>query len=104
GGRRMSDTLGKIHIATTYVAFNGTFGLMHVLGILGMPRRYAEPTKIDLFADLAWAQQAMTVFAVILGAAQLIFVASAFGSFVFNAKTRRGKEPQRAVEKPEIRF
>jgi heme/copper-type cytochrome/quinol oxidase subunit 1 len=72
--RRLNDTLGTWHIWLSYLAFNGTFGLMHVLGILGMPRRYAEPTRIEMFSDLAWAQQTMTWFALLLGTAQLLLL------------------------------
>ncbi len=89
GGRRLNQSLGKWHVALTYVAFNGTFGLMHVLGILGMPRRYAEPTRVEMFSHLAWAQQTMTVFAIILGIAQLLLLANIVLSLVSVPATRR---------------
>ncbi|MGE5459319.1 MAG: cytochrome c oxidase subunit I [Solirubrobacterales bacterium] len=38
-GRRLNETLGKIHFWTILIGFNLTFGPMHVLGLQGMPRR-----------------------------------------------------------------
>ncbi|MEC9092881.1 MAG: cbb3-type cytochrome c oxidase subunit I, partial [Planctomycetota bacterium] len=41
-GRIMNETLGKLHFFLTFVFLNGTFFLMHVLGWMGVPRRYAS--------------------------------------------------------------
>ncbi len=38
-GRMMSERLGKIHFWLMLIGFNMTFMPMHVLGVLGMPRR-----------------------------------------------------------------
>jgi cytochrome c oxidase subunit 1 len=38
-GRKLNETLGKIHFWTILIGFNLTFGPMHVLGLQGMPRR-----------------------------------------------------------------
>jgi cytochrome c oxidase subunit 1 len=38
-GRMMSETLGKLHFVLFIIGFHLTFDLMHVPGILGMPRR-----------------------------------------------------------------
>jgi len=38
-GRKLNETLGKIHFWVFLVGFNLTFGPMHVLGLQGMPRR-----------------------------------------------------------------
>jgi cytochrome c oxidase subunit 1 len=38
-GRLMNETLGKINFWTLLIGFNVTFGLMHFLGLWGMPRR-----------------------------------------------------------------
>lgn len=38
-GRMMNESLGKISFWTLFVGFNATFFPMHILGVLGMPRR-----------------------------------------------------------------
>jgi heme/copper-type cytochrome/quinol oxidase subunit 1 len=38
-GRLLSERLGKIHFWSAVLGFNGTFFVMHILGLLGMPRR-----------------------------------------------------------------
>ena len=40
-GRMMDENLAKIHFVLTYVGFFGAFFPMHILGMLGMPRRVA---------------------------------------------------------------
>src|SRR5438270_1031647 len=42
-GRMMNETWGKVHFGLTFVASNCTFYPMHILGVGGMPRRYAIP-------------------------------------------------------------
>ena len=39
----MNDTVQKWHFVLTFIGFNCTFFPMHLLGIAGMPRRYADP-------------------------------------------------------------
>jgi len=39
-GRMLNDSLGKSHFWLMLIAFNITFFPMHILGTLGMPRRY----------------------------------------------------------------
>ena len=38
-GRMLSERLGKVHFWVMFIGFNMTFMPMHVLGVLGMPRR-----------------------------------------------------------------
>jgi len=38
-GRFLNERLGQLHFWSTFIGFNGTFGPMHALGLLGMPRR-----------------------------------------------------------------
>ena len=37
----MDERLGKIHFFLTFIFFNCMFFLMHIVGMHGMPRRYA---------------------------------------------------------------
>jgi heme/copper-type cytochrome/quinol oxidase subunit 1 len=48
-GRMMNDDMGKFQFWLMFVGFNLTFFPMHILGLLGMPRRYA-----DYEAGLGW--------------------------------------------------
>ena len=43
-GRMMNERLGKVHFVLTFLTFNGTFFLMHIIGMHGHPRRIADPT------------------------------------------------------------
>jgi cytochrome c oxidase subunit 1 len=38
-GRMLDERLGRLHFWSTFVFFNLTFGPMHYIGLLGMPRR-----------------------------------------------------------------
>ncbi len=48
-GRMLNETLGKMQFWLMFLGFNITFFPMHILGLLGMPRRYA-----DYEAGLGW--------------------------------------------------
>ena len=39
----MNERLGLIHFFLTFIFFNGTFFLMHIIGMHGHPRRIADP-------------------------------------------------------------
>ena len=43
-GRCLDDRLGRIHFWLTFIGFNLTFFVQHVLGLDGMPRRVADYT------------------------------------------------------------
>ena len=42
-GRLMDERLGRLHFLLTFIFFNGTFFLMHIVGMHGHPRRIADP-------------------------------------------------------------
>src|SRR6266581_4780638 len=48
-GRMLDRKLGELNFWTLFVGFNGTFLIMHTLGLEGMPRRIAT------YANEAWA-------------------------------------------------
>ncbi|MFP3339165.1 cbb3-type cytochrome c oxidase subunit I, partial [Micrococcus sp. SIMBA_131] len=41
-GKMLSERLGKIQFWMPFVGFHGTFLIQHWLGVIGMPRRYAD--------------------------------------------------------------
>ena len=51
-GRMLNEPLGKIHFWTLFFGFHITFLIQHWLGIVGMPRRYADYLATDGFTDM----------------------------------------------------
>ena len=90
-GRKMNETAGKLHFILTFIGFNGTFFPMHLLGIAGFPRRYADPYIHPYMEHLMPMNQFMTVCAIIMGVAQLILI----GNFIISIFTgeRVGRNP-----------
>nr|WP_206066659.1 cytochrome c oxidase subunit I [Nonomuraea sp. FMUSA5-5] len=70
-GRLLDDRLGKIHFWTLFIGFHTTFLIQHVLGQLGMPRRYADYSAADGFTTL---NEISSVGAFLLGASTLPFL------------------------------
>jgi cytochrome c oxidase subunit 1 len=73
-GRMWNATLGKIHFWITFLGVYAIYLPMHYLGFLGVPRRYyalGETAFIPPSAHLA--NEVITVAALIVGAAQLVF-------------------------------
>jgi len=72
-GRKLNETLGKIHFWTILVGFNLTFGPMHVLGLQGMPRRIQTyPKELGLgFWNLV-----STIGSFTIAVAVLVFIAN----------------------------
>jgi len=79
-GRMMNKTLGYVHFWITAVAAYGVFFPMHFIGLAGLPRRYYTNTNFPLFDDLANVNQVMTIFAIIGGIAQIVFLVNYFMS------------------------
>jgi cytochrome c oxidase subunit I+III len=82
-GRMLHEGLGKLSFWLIFVGFNLTFFPMHILGLLGMPRRvYTYPAGLgwDLYNSLE------TIGAYILAVGVLVTV----GNFVWSVRMRRG--------------
>jgi cytochrome c oxidase subunit 1 len=79
-GRMMSEPVGKLHFLLTFIGFNGTFFPMHLLGVAGMPRRYADPYLHPYLEHLLPMNQFMTICAILMGFAQLLLL----GNFVLS--------------------
>ncbi len=88
-GRMMNETLGKIHFILSFIAFNCTFFPMHILGVGGVARRYADHTGIASFAKYQPMNQFISVSAFVLGIAQLPFIINFIGSWVWGPKASR---------------
>src|SRR6476660_5771974 len=79
-GRMMNETWGKIHFVLTFITYNCVFFTMHILGMGGMPRRYAGFGKYAFLDHLAPMNVFISVSAFLLGAAQIIFAINFFYS------------------------
>jgi cytochrome c oxidase subunit 1 len=51
-GRKLNETLGKIHFVGIFIGVNLTFFPMHLLGLSGMPRRIADYSATAGWNDL----------------------------------------------------
>ncbi|HEX8726980.1 MAG TPA: cytochrome c oxidase subunit I [Ktedonobacterales bacterium] len=74
-GRLLDERLGKLHFWLFVIGTNLTFFPMHILGLLGMPRRvYTYPPGVG------WAQlnMASSVGSLIIAAGVIVFVANWF--------------------------
>ncbi len=88
-GRMMNEGLGKLHWFLTFIFMNGTFFMMHILGIGGHHRRIAS---VMLYQNL-WSLQKynvmITVCAIALGFSQLLFLINFFYSMFAGPKAEQ---------------
>jgi cytochrome c oxidase subunit 1 len=81
-GRLMNERLGQAHFWFTIVGSYATFLPMHFLGIAGHPRRYSQIAGSASFLQpLLPLQKFITLSAIILMSAQLIFLWNVFVSW-----------------------
>jgi cytochrome c oxidase subunit 1 len=88
-GRMMNDSWGKVHFLLTFIFLNCVFYPMHILGMVGFPRRLADPYHYQTFAHLIWLNQFMSICAIAMVATQVIFAANFFYSIFFGPKAGR---------------
>ncbi len=85
-GRMMNSTLGYIHFWITFAGVYVVFFPQHYLGIAGFPRRYYSYTGFDFtnkYQDLA---ELSTIAAIVVFAANLIFLVNFFYSIFWGKK------------------
>jgi cytochrome c oxidase subunit 1 len=74
-GRMLDDRLGQAHFWITFVGTYLIYFPMHYLGVLGMPRRYYDFDNYQFIpASAHQLNTFITVVALAVGAAQLLFV------------------------------
>ncbi len=95
-GRFLDSGMGKLHF---WITFLGTYSIylpMHYLGFLGVPRRYFAMGPTEFIPESAQSLNAgITVSALIVGLAQLIFIVNLIWS-TFKGK-RAGDNPWEAT-------
>lgn len=79
-GRFMNEGIGKIHFWITFVGVYCIFVPMHVMGLVGMPRRYAAFTEYEFLRTLHPLVIFVSVAAIITVIVQLLFYFNFFWS------------------------
>jgi len=85
-GRMLNKNLGYIHFWVTAVCAYGVFFPMHFIGMAGLPRRYYTNSNFPLFDDLADANVVISIFAIVGGIFQLVFLYNMFSSIFYGKK------------------
>ncbi len=88
-GRLMNETWGKVHFVGTFLAANGTFYPMHILGTAGMRRRIYDPSLSLFEGKLQNINTFMSICALIMGAVQIIFIINFLWSLFRGAPSGR---------------
>jgi cytochrome c oxidase subunit 1 len=80
-GRKLGKTLGEINFWTLFLGFNGTFLIMHTLGLEGMPRRiYTYPGGFGE-EDWGWTNMVITISSFVIAFSVLIFLINLVRSY-----------------------
>ncbi len=95
-GRFMNDRLGKLHFWVTMVGAYAIFWPMHYLGMAGVPRRYYKFDVFETFGHFAEMNKFITVAAILVFAAQVVFIMNFFYS-IWRGKEQKVKNPYGAT-------
>lgn len=91
-GKMMNETLGKWHFWCTMIPLNGIFTGMMLVGYGGMHRRIYNPFVYEFLQKLIPINQFITISAVAMGVAQLIFLWNFFHT-IFVKKEKASENP-----------
>jgi cytochrome c oxidase subunit I len=81
-GRMLNDKLGHIHFWITFVGSYAIYYPMHYLGFMGVPRRYYAIEGTNFIpASAQTLNEAITIAALIVGAAQMLFLYNLIASY-----------------------
>ncbi len=92
-GRKMNETLGKLHFWPMFIGFNGTFITLAIVGLEGMSRRYAT-----YFPYLQTTNVIATLFAYLLGASIVPFLINIVYSWQWGEKVVENPWHSRSLE------
>lgn len=90
-GRKLSEKIGKWHFWLFFLGFNGTFFVMHFLGMLGMTRRVFTYPDLPYWGSL---NMFSTISAIIFGISFVLFFWNIFYSLRHGEKA--GNNPWKA--------
>src|SRR6476619_5168741 len=94
-GRFMNESLGKFHFWVTFIGVYSIFIPMHVMGLVGMPRRYSQFTEYGFLNKLHPLVIFVSVAAIITITVQFLFYFNVFWS-MFKGQ-RAGENPWEAT-------
>lgn len=94
-GRLMHEGLGKFHFWITFLGVYAIFVPFHAMGLVGMPRRYAQFTEYEFLKSTPPLVLFVTIAAIITVAVQLVFYFNLFWS-MFKGK-KAGDNPWEAT-------
>jgi len=94
-GRLMNERLGQIHFWITFVGVYSIFVPMHVMGLVGMPRRFSSFTEYEFLKELHPLVVFVSIAAIITITIQLLFYFNVFWS-MFKGK-KAGDNPWEAT-------
>src|SRR5210317_875215 len=97
-GRMLNKNLGYIHFWITAVCAYGVFFPMHFIGMAGLPRRYYTNSNFPLFDDLSNVNVVITIFAIIGGVFQLVFLWNFFYSMFYGKKATQNPWKSNTLE------
>jgi cytochrome c oxidase subunit I len=72
-GRMMNERLGQFHFWITFIGVYCIFVPMHVMGLVGMPRRFAQFTEYEYLKSLHPLVIFVSISALVTAAVQLVF-------------------------------
>ncbi|MCM3906288.1 MAG: cbb3-type cytochrome c oxidase subunit I [Pyrinomonadaceae bacterium] len=72
-GRQMNESLGKFHFWITFIGVYCIFVPMHTMGIVGMPRRFAQFTEYEYLKTLHPLVVLVSIAAITTVLAQIVF-------------------------------
>jgi cytochrome c oxidase subunit 1 len=88
-GRMMNKNLGYLHFWVTAICAYGVFFPMHFIAMAGLPRRYYTNTNFPLFDDTTNTQVVITMFALVGGLVQLVFLYNFISSIFYGKKAEQ---------------
>lgn len=91
-GTFMNETLGKIHFWMTMIGAYAIFWPMHYIGMAGVPRRYYRFDSFDAFGQFTAMNEFITIAAIMVFAAQLLFIVNFWWS-IKNGRKMKTKNP-----------
>jgi len=94
-GRLMNERLGQIHFWVTFVGVYSIFVPMHVMGLVGMPRRFSSFAEYEFLKELHPLVMFVSIAAIITITVQLLFYFNVFWS-MFKG-TEAGDNPWEAT-------
>src|SRR6266478_5993320 len=94
-GRMMNERLGQLHFWVTFIGVYAIFVPMHVMGLVGMPRRYSSFTEYEFLKSLHPLVMFVSIAAIITITVQLVFYFNLVWS-LFKGK-KAGENPWEAT-------